>query len=175
MQLTKEDFKDIYKTLGNNDLLNMFLSRSQYTSIAIEAMTEEINSRGLNQEDLEGFLQDKVIEKDEFFQRVNFKELIFIEKLTYYYLSVIVLGFMFFFSWLASETSRQGYKLKIKQAQLYVTSSLIFLILADWIFPEYELYIWAAGFVIPLYFNFKSTKKRQQEFDRIYGKATINK
>jgi hypothetical protein len=173
MEITKEDLKDRYNSLGNNELLDLYLSRSQYTAIAVEAMTEVIKSRGLTQEDLDAFLQHKVLEKDEMFQRENFKELIFLEKAVFYYLAFIILFFIFFTMLLAEETKKQGYIVKIRQAVLYVFSSLSILLFADWIFPEYELQIWAACFVIPLYFNSKSSKKRREQFDNIYGQAKI--
>jgi hypothetical protein len=174
MNVSQDDLSMRYKQLSNNELLNMYLSRSQYTTEAVQAMVEEINSRGLNQDDLEGFLQHRVLEKDEIFQRENFRELIFLEKAIFYYLSFLVFLFLFFFAWLADESKRQGYRLKIKQALTFFISSMILLFVADWIYPQYVLHIWAIGFVIPLLIDYRASKNRHQSYERIYGKPKIN-
>lgn len=173
MEVTKEELINRYKLLDNNELLDIYLARSQYTADAIEAIIEELNSRGLHQQDLEYFIHHRVLQKDEFFKRENFIELLFLEKLIYYHLFFIILVFLLFFSWLADASRKEGYKLKIEQATLYVFSSLVIFFLSLWLFSEYGIYIWAGGFLIPFFFDLKASKKRKQLYKEIYDKPQV--
>lgn len=173
MERSKEELIIRYKTLSTNELLDMYLSRSQFTQVAVEVMKDEIHSRGLNQEDLESFLRHKVLQKDEFFKRENFKGLMFLEKLIYYHLFFIILVFLLFFSWLADASRKEGYKLKIEQAILYVFSSLVIFFLSLWLFSEIGIYVWVGCFLIPFYFDFKAAKKRKQLYKEIYDKPQV--
>lgn len=168
MSIAKEELKNSYKGLSVNLLLDMYQKRTEYTSLAVEVMIEEIRERQLGKDDLDGYLHHKVLEKDELFKRKNFRGLLFLEKVVFYYFCLVILFFIFFVLLIADETKKNGYMLKIRQAVLYVVLSFCILIAADLISQAYDFYIWALGFFIPFIIDYRSSRIRKRVYKKIY-------
>ena len=169
MSISKSDLQKTYRDLPTNELLDMYQNREGYTNLAVEVMIEELRSRELSDADKENYLHHIVLQKDEMFQRENFRSLMFIEKLVFYYLFFVIMLFAFFFTLLASETKRNGYKLKIRQALLYVAVSFCNIFIAEAISKTYTLHLWAAGFLVPYLIDYRASVIRKRVYKKIYS------
>jgi hypothetical protein len=178
MEISREELVKLFSKKRTSELLDILSNRQDYTELAVQVIKDEIEKRGIEQNDIEEFHASKIVQQDEKIKKAYFLELKFVEKLLVYF------GFpLLFFGLLITlgaknYLEKEGFFMKLKQAKLFLIISFVSLIITgimlDYVDNIYLLSVWIGGFVIAIQIDKKASAKRKAEFIGIYGQEHFN-
>jgi hypothetical protein len=169
--LSSEELKRKFAAYSTIELFDILENENDYTERGIKAARAELLNRNVSEEDRDSYKEIKIQEEASFIKKNISEDLTVFEKIRFYIFWIPIVNFAY-----KQNYREDGFVLKLKQANYYSLTGLVFFIISAFIqigteYPVIKfLLIWIAGFLLSFSFDEKFNREiLLKRIKKIYG------
>ena len=144
---TKEELGKLYSTFSDRKLLDIITYKDQYTKTALDAAYEEVKKRNIQIEQVQDYVENKVLEA-RISEQAALIELTFFEKMKFFFIWILpVFGTAFQLNFIEG-----GLDTKLRQSRLFSTVGFLTFMLTGFLAVVFEHSNFESVLILILFF-----------------------